>query len=339
MIRRELVNPFHILDEIRNRHALLWTVQSGTMPGMSLQLDNLLTFQSLYESSLVKVRYYSCQAGRGGPSAEEQSSGNDIVLMGHGVFCKHVGRRSVTADVDQAVFFSKGSTYRVSHPAGCGDRGTVFTPSPCVLNDIVREFDPSVDDRPDQPFPFITSPCDSRVYWRHHELVQRLKTAEACPLEPLWADATTLQIVVDILEVAFAHYRKPLKPRRNSTNADHAERAEAAKTYLASRLSERVTLDDVASAVHVSPFHFARLFHHHTGLPVHRYLTQLRLRASLERLADGANDLTRLALELGFSSHSHFADVFRNEFGLTPSELRRDAGLRKLGEISKNLKV
>jgi len=259
--------------------------------------------------------------------------------MGHGIFCKHFGRRSVTADVDQAVFFSKGTTYRVSHPADCGDRGTVFTPTPSVLNDIVREFDPSVDDRPDQPFPFITSPCDSRVYWRHHELVLRLKTAEATPLDPLWADATALQIVVEILEAAFSHYRKPLKPRRNSTNADHAERAEAAKTYLTSRLSERITLDDVASAVHVSPFHFARLFHRYTGLPVHRYLTLLRLRASLARLADGANDLTRLALELGFSSHSHFTDAFRNEFGRTPSDVRRDASLRNLREMSKNLEV
>jgi AraC family transcriptional regulator len=309
------------------------------MAYMSLPPENPLTFHSLYDSSVVKVRYYSCQAGRGGPSAEEQSGSNDIVLMGHGIFCKHFGRRSVTADVDQAVFFSKGSTYRVSHPADCGDRGTVFTPSPSVLNDIVREFDPSVDDRPDQPFPFITSPCDSRVYWRHHQLVQQLKIAEACPLEPIWVDATALQIVVDTLEAAFAHYGKPLKPRRNSTSADHAERAEAAKTYLTSRLSERITLDEVARAVHVSPFHFARLFRRHTGLSVHRYLTQLRLRASLERLTGGAKDLTRLALELGFSSHSHFTDVFRNEFGRSPSEVRREASLRKLGEMSKNLEV
>jgi len=199
MTRRGLGGPRHRLIEALNGHALIRALRSCTIAPMSLPPENLLTFHSLYDSSVGKVRYYSCQAGRGGPSAEEQSSGNDIVLVGHGLFCKHVGRRSVTADVDQSVFFSKGSTYCVSHPADCGDRGTVFTPSPCVLNDIVREFDPSVDDRPDQPFPFITGPCDSRVYWKHYELVQRLKIAEAYPIEPLWADATALQIVVDIL--------------------------------------------------------------------------------------------------------------------------------------------
>jgi AraC-like DNA-binding protein len=74
-------------------------------------------------------------------------------------------------------------------------------------------------------------------------------------------------------------------------------------------------------------------------MPIHRYLTRLRLRAALERLAGGVHDLTALALEIGFSSHSHFTDVFRREFGRTPSAVRRDAGRRTLGEMSKNLEV
>src|SRR6185295_13087638 len=89
---------------------------------------------------------------------------------------------------------------------------------------------------------------------------------------------------------AFVKHGVARKPRREGTGVDHAERAEAAKTYLASRMSERVTLDEVARAVHVSPFHLARIFQQQTGVPVHRYLTQLRLRASLERLAAGASD-------------------------------------------------
>ncbi|HEY0724714.1 MAG TPA: AraC family transcriptional regulator, partial [Pyrinomonadaceae bacterium] len=248
---------------------------------------------------------------------------NNIVLMRHGAFSRHFGRRTITADVNQAVFFSRDSTYRVSHPVDCGDRGTVFTVSPRVLNDIVRELDPSVDEHPDQPFRFFTGPCDSSVFWRHRELVQRLESANVNPLEALWADVTALQLVADVLESAFVRRGVEHKPRREGTGADHAERAEAAKTYLAARMSDRVTLDEVARAVHASPFHLARIFQQQTGVPVHRYLTQLRLRASLERLAEGASDLTALALELGFSSHSHFTDAFRREFGKSPSEMRR----------------
>ena len=306
---------------------------------MSDRSTNPLTFHSLYESPIVSVHDYRCRHCRGGPAAEEHSGSNHIVLMRRGVFCKHLGRRSVTADVNQAVFFSNGSTYRVSHPADCGDRGTVFVPSPRLLNDIIREFDPSFDDRPERPFPFVTGPCDSGVFWRHYELVRRLEAAAPERLEPLWVDTTVLEIIADVLEAAFARHGLARKCRRNGTDADYADRAEAVKTYLGSRLCERITLDEVARAVYASPFHLARIFQQQTGVPVHRYLTRLRLRASLERLADGTKDLTALALDLGFSSHSHFTDTFRREFGCTPSAVRHEPGRRTLREMSKNLIV
>ncbi|HEV8429606.1 MAG TPA: AraC family transcriptional regulator [Pyrinomonadaceae bacterium] len=290
---------------------------------MAEERDTEIVFRALHDSPIVSVHDYRCHMVCGGPGGEEEADANNIVLMRHGAFSRHFGRRSFTADVNQVAFFTRESTYRVSHPSDCGDRGTVFTVSPRVLNDIVRELDPSIDDHPDQPFKFVTGPCHSSVFWRHRELVQRLESAETDPLEPLWADVTALQLVADVLESAYEHRGIARKPKREGTDADHAERAEAAKTYLASRMSERVTLDDVARAVHASPFHLARLFQQQTGVPVHRYLTQLRLRASLERLAEGTSDLTELALELGFSSHSHFTDAFRREFGKSPSEMRR----------------
>lgn len=304
--------------------------------------ENLITFRSLYDSPLIRVQDYCCRISCGGPGDEENADSNQIVLMRNGAFSKHFGRRSVTADVNQSVFFSKESTYRVSHPVDCGDRGTVLAPSARVLNDIVRELDPAVDEHPERPFPFVTGPCHSQLFWRHRELVVRLEAADAEPLEPLWADVTALQLAADVLEAAFVRHGLAAtsgRRRREGTDADHADRAEAAKTYLASRMSERITLDEVAREVGASPFHLARVFQQRTGVPVHRYLTCLRLRASLERLADSADDLTALALELGFSSHSHFADSFRREFGRTPSEVRRIATHRSLREMSKNLEV
>ena len=289
---------------------------------MPLRLDENLTFKPLYESSLITVHDYSCTHGRGGAVEDEQSDVNTIVLMRHGAFSRHFGRHTVTSDVNQAVFFSREMTYRVSHPAECGDRGTIFIVAPRVLNDIVRELDPSVDDHPQRPFPFLSGPCDVNLFWRHRELVRRLENAVAEPLEPLWADVTALQLVADALEGAFVHHGAPRPRKRNETNRDHIERTEAVKAYLASHLSEQVSLDDLAKVVYTSPFHLARIFQEHAGMPIHRYLTQLRLRASLERLIDGAENLAQLALELGFSSHSHFSDAFRREFGRSPSEVR-----------------
>jgi AraC family transcriptional regulator len=302
----------------------------GGMPGAP---DPPIQFQTLHEGPIIRIREYDCHARFGGPGAEEESGTHSIVLMRHGAFCRHVEHESATADVNQVAFFSQGSVCQVSHPVDCGDRGTVFVVSPRVLHDIVCELDQSMDERPGQPFPFLSGPCDASVFWRHRALVQRLSGQG--PIEPFWVEETALQIAADVLESAFTSRGRATRSRKADTRSGHADLAEAAKAHLAGGLGERLTLDDLARAVHASPFHLARVFQQRTGITIHRYLTLLRLRASLERLAQGQEDLTALALDLGFSSHSHFTDTFRREFGCTPSEIRKG----DLHEMSKNLEV
>ncbi|HXX31784.1 MAG TPA: helix-turn-helix domain-containing protein, partial [Myxococcaceae bacterium] len=58
------------------------------------------------------------------------------------------------------------------------------------------------------------------------------------------------------------------------------------------------------------------------GVSLYRYQTRLRLARALAALPD-APDLSQLALDQGFSSHSHFTHAFRRAYGMTPSALRR----------------
>jgi len=298
---------------------------------------DFLEFRTLYSSPIVTVSNYCCHAHRSGPGEEESAAANMIVLMRRGAFSKHFGRKKVTADVNQAVFFAKDSVYRVSHPVDCGDCGTIFTLSPWNLNDIVRGLDPSIDEHPDRPFHFVTGPCHPKIFWRHRLLLQRLEGSRGDPIEQFWVDVSTLQLIGDVLESAFDRQSSPRTVHRITTDTDHAEKTEVAKELLAARTSKRITLDEIAREVGASPFSFARMFRRQTGLPVHRYLTLLRLRASLERLAESDVDLSTLALHLGFSSHSHFTDLFRREFGETPSNFRRKASLKSIREIGRNL--
>lgn len=296
----------------------------------------LLEFRTLYDSPMIGVRDYFCRHDHREASPEEESESNSITLMRYGAFARHFGKQKITSDVNQASFFARGSVYRVSHPSGCGDRGTSMVVAPSILTDIIRELDPSVDERPDDPFRFSSGPCDTHLFLRHRDYVRRLETADSEPLEALWADVTGLQLIADVLVSAYRHVgTKPKK--RVSTSNDHAERTEAAKAYIAKHLGENISLADISAAANASPFNFARLFQQQTGMPVHRYLTRLRLRTSLERIVEPGAELTSIAFDLGFSSHSHFTDVFRREFGKTPSEIRDDATISTLTEMSKNL--
>ncbi|MEN1705451.1 MAG: AraC family transcriptional regulator [Planctomycetota bacterium] len=210
----------------------------------------------------------------------------------------------------------------MSHPIDSGNRGTIFSVPSDTLIDLVSDHDPARADDPDSPFPFMSGPSTRRIFWRHRELLKRLEHTAGLDPDPMWVDETSLDLMADALATAFALRAEPRKRRRSSTVVDQVECVEAAKSFLASQMTEPLSLDDVARHVGLSPYHLSRIFREHTGVPVHRYLTRLRLRDALERLANGAEDLTDLALDLGYASHSHFTDTFRREFGMPPSAVR-----------------
>jgi Transcriptional regulator containing an amidase domain and an AraC-type DNA-binding HTH domain len=113
----------------------------------------------------------------------------------------------------------------------------------------------------------------------------------------------------------------PLPPVRMRTA--RRELADGARVRLAASIAMAHPLADVARSLNASPFHLAHVFREEVGQSLHQYLVRLRLVAALDHLAAGATDLSMLALELGFSNHSHFSVTFRRTFGVSPSEARR----------------
>ena len=93
-----------------------------------------------------------------------------------------------------------------------------------------------------------------------------------------------------------------------------------ARHCLASRLHERLHVQEVAEEARCSPFHLTRLYRQHLGISPHQYRLHLRLAAALRQLEERHVQLADLAFSLGFSSQSHFGDVFRRTIGCTPSQ-------------------
>jgi AraC-like DNA-binding protein len=97
-----------------------------------------------------------------------------------------------------------------------------------------------------------------------------------------------------------------------------------AKAMLHESEEPRLTLMHIASELGVSSIHLTQAFKRSEGVPLYRYQTQLRLGRALAELPQ-RDDITDLALDLGFSSHSHFTASFRSAFGVTPSAYRSGA--------------
>ncbi|APV49103.1 hypothetical protein BWI17_05065 [Betaproteobacteria bacterium GR16-43] len=73
----------------------------------------------------------------------------------------------------------------------------------------------------------------------------------------------------------------------------------------------------------MSPYHLAHVFRREVGTSVYAYVLRLRLAQALTAVIDSDADITTIALDAGFASHSHFTRHFRTFFGTPPAELRK----------------
>ena len=102
------------------------------------------------------------------------------------------------------------------------------------------------------------------------------------------------------------------------SNAINPKRVEG---ILVNAANPRVRLSELSQVVGLSPSHLAATFKRAERTTIHQYLVDLRLRRAASLLA-GCDDLTTLALSLGFASQSHFSNSFRRWAGCTPGKYR-----------------
>lgn len=100
--------------------------------------------------------------------------------------------------------------------------------------------------------------------------------------------------------------------------------------YVESHTRAPLSLETVANACFVSPFHLTRAFSATTGMSLMRYVRARRLSDAAHALAGGATDIFALALDAGYSSHEAFTRAFREHFGCTPESVRAERQLEHL---------
>jgi len=91
-------------------------------------------------------------------------------------------------------------------------------------------------------------------------------------------------------------------------------------------LHHYVPLADLALLCKMSPSHFAKKFRCSAGLSLQRFVNRKRLRAAMKMLEAGSTPLSQIALDLDFSSQSHFTRLFSDLTGFTPASYRRQIG-------------
>lgn len=92
--------------------------------------------------------------------------------------------------------------------------------------------------------------------------------------------------------------------------------------YLNTHYREKITLEDVARWVYLSPAYFSRVFKAEMGESFTAYLNRIRIEHSKELLRHKSIRLTDIALLVGFEEQSYFTKVFKKLVGVPPLQYR-----------------
>jgi AraC family transcriptional regulator len=246
-------------------------------------------------------------------SDEECLTRTHLVFPYRGVYVHHTGQAETVAEANQVVFFNESEPYRVSHPVEGGDASlSIGIDEQTLLEllpaDVLHTKDRTLFNRPRMRIDAHVQLLAALV---RHRLTRGM-------IETLEAEDLILSLVSRALAKRTSYAASGSVGRRKL--------ADRAKLVLSSYPGRRWTLAEIGSAVGVSPVYLTQVFRQVEGLQLYRYQLQLRLARALD-LIDDCSDLTGLALDLGFSSYSHFSTAFKQAYGLTPLAFQHSSQL------------
>jgi len=222
---------------------------------------------------------------------------------------EHEHERAFAANPNVVTFYNRGQSYRRRAISSDGDRCDWFGVSADVARDAIRAYDAGVDDRAD-PFQLVRGWSDPRTYFLQRRLFQESARREAFEVEE-----QVIWLLDRVLGCAYGVAPANVPPTRRDA-IHHVE------VVLSERWDQPLTLQDLAMEAGMSMYHLCRMFRRGTGTSLQQYRRRLRILSALEPVCESRRPLIDIAMDAGFSSHSHFTSDFHRVFGRRPSDLR-----------------
>lgn len=100
-------------------------------------------------------------------------------------------------------------------------------------------------------------------------------------------------------------------------------------SYIKENYAGDLSLEGVAGVFDYSPNYLSRMFRNYAGITFKKYVQSIRLRYAVKDLENGRYSVTEAALRNGFSGSKALARAFQKQYGILPSEYRKDAENRR----------
>lgn len=260
---------------------------------------------TLHRGPFGKVEFLRCNGVHAFPVRSEVATHLHFSLAVVGSFVWHAERESVFADPTALLCTHEGEPYRISHPHG-GDQTLVFTPSKELTAQLHEGFGTTA-----LAIRRRTAIAAARAQLIAHTFYADWLAAR----DPCAADERLLEFFASIAA----------QPREIRLVSDDPLVRRTIE-YVHHTPESSLTLQGIAAAMGVRASHLTHSFSRRTGQPLYRYVMSLKLSRALHRIVATDEDLTDIALDLGFSSHSHLSAAFRRRYGMSPSAARSHIG-------------
>jgi AraC-like DNA-binding protein len=137
-------------------------------------------------------------------------------------------------------------------------------------------------------------------------------------------NAKRLAVVARLFELPVPPDAKSEPAPRKPISALPKWRLKRVVEFVDARISEQITLADLAAAGGMSRMYFAGQFKVATGMRPHDYVLRKRIERAQELLLTTSEPLVEIALSVGFQTQAHFTTIFKKIVGNTPLRWRRE---------------
>ncbi len=148
--------------------------------------------------------------------------------------------------------------------------------------------------------------------------VVRAELRSPGPASSLLVEGVAQSLAVHLVRTYADVDAPPASPRRRLTALTLRRIVE----QMTRRLDRDLELTSLAKHVGLSPAHLSRVFRQTTGETPSGYLLRLRMTEACRLLRETDQSVIQIALSVGYSTHSHFTQVFRRHVGQTPTQYR-----------------
>ncbi len=278
---------------------------------------------TIFSSDFYKLCDFRCQCDECGKSKREFNENFSICFIRTGNFYYHTYKQQLDAFTGSVLVSKPGYEYNVSHPTNMPDECSIFIFTTAFyeeLKDQLKTASWFFKNKDAQSLLLKISPEIEHL----HNLCLEMITNKNC--SKLEVDSLVMEWLQQVLASFSAYEAEKKIPDKFKKN--YLPIIEKAKQYIREHFTKDISLIELASYCHTSPFHFSRIFKSFTRYSPYQYLQLTRLKQA-ELLLKTKLPVADVAFSSGFNSIDYFSAAFKKKYKMSPSAYRNQLKIQQ----------